>query len=67
MALVDTRVAEWDLYYNYVVEGVVAICAGLEYFLDHKILVQPKSVQICHAMGHKGGRIHLCMKVFLRL
>ena len=27
MALVDTRVAEWDLYYNYVVEGVVAICA----------------------------------------
>ena len=47
--------------------GCSHLCNGLEYFLDHKILVQPKSVQICHAMGHKGGRIHLCMEILLRL
>ena len=47
--------------------GCSQLCNGLEYFLDHQILIQPKSVQICHAMIHKGGRIHLCMKILLRL
>ena len=35
-------------------------CYGLEYFVDHTTLVQIHSVQVCHTMGHKGGRIKLC-------
>ena len=35
-------------------------CYGLEYFVDNTTLVQIHSVQVCHTMGHKGGRIKLC-------